>query len=418
MLNRLIKGAKEQVRPQWERIDELKLLNQRKVLRAFQQNRISDYHLTGTTGYGYSDPGREGLEDVFCSIFKGERALVRPQIVSGTHALSLCLSALLGHGEELISVTGPPYDTLRQVIGTIGSAPNNLLSRGITYQEVPLTKEGGADLEAISRTVSPQTRLVLIQRSRGYSWRPALKIGDIARIVKTVKEVNKDTICLVDNCYGEFVEEMEPLEAGADLIAGSLIKNPGGTLAPTGGYVVGRGDYIELIAAAMTAPGIAEKVGPMLNTAPILFQGIFQAPHTVGESLQGGVLAAYLFHQLGYPVEPLWDQPRGDSVQAIQLGSAEAIKAFCLGIQRAGAINGFVQPEAAPMPGYDDHVIMAGGTFIQGSSSELSADAPIRPPFIVYMQGGMSKEHIEIGLASALEELDRQRLLEAGQEKS
>ena len=408
----LIANAKDELRPLWRSYDQLKLINQKRVLRAFQDNRISDYHLVGTTGYGYGDLGRDAVEGVFARVFRGEEALVRPNLVSGTHAIAACLFGLLKPGDELISAVGRPYDTLCQVIGIEGNAPGNLMEMGIVYREVPLTEEGGPDLAALERAITKKTRLVLIQRSRGYAWRPALRVSQIADIVRRVKNVRRDIVCFVDNCYGEFVEEYEPLEAGADLIAGSLIKNPGGTLAPSGGYIVGRGEYIDRIAARVTAPAIGARVGPMLHLTPVILQGLFLAPHIVGEILQGLSLVAKVFADLGFPTEPSWQDPRGDAVQAIRLSCPERLTAFCRGIQKAGPVNSYVTPEPSGMPGYEDQIIMAGGTFVQGSSSELSADGPLRPPYIVYVQGGMSKEHIELGLMSAFRELQDQDLIE------
>ncbi|NMB17476.1 MAG: hypothetical protein GX980_10240 [Firmicutes bacterium] len=407
----LIAHAKDELRPLWRSYDHLKLINQRKVLTAFHDNRVSDYHLVGTTGYGYGDLGRDAVEGVFAHVFRGEEALVRPNLVSGTHAISACLFGSLQPGDELVSAVGKPYDTLCQVIGIEGNAPGNLMDMGVVYREVPLTKEGKPDRAALERTITKKTRVVLIQRSRGYAWRAALRVSQIEAIVNTVKNVRQDIICFVDNCYGEFVEEHEPLEAGADLIAGSLIKNPGGTLAPSGGYIVGKGEYMERIAARVTAPAIGARVGPMLNLTPLILQGLFLAPHTVGEVLQGLSLVAKVFADLGFPTEPFWQDPRGDAVQAIRLGSADRLIAFCRGIQKAGPVDGYVTPEPSGMPGYEDQIIMAGGTFVQGSSSELSADGPLRPPYTAYLQGGMSKEHIELGLVFAFRELLDQGLI-------
>ena len=408
----LIAKAKDELRPLWRSYDHLKLINQRKVLKAFQDSRTSDYHLVGTTGYGYGDLGRDAVEGVFAQVFRGEEALVRPNLVSGTHAIAACLFGLLKPGDELLSAVGKPYDTLCQVIGIEGNAPGSLKEMGILYREVPMTKEGKPDLAALERAITDKPRLVLIQRSRGYAWRPALRVSQIADIVNLVKNVRRDIVCFVDNCYGEFVEEYEPLEAGADLIAGSLIKNPGGTLAPSGGYIVGKSEHIERIAARVTAPAIGARVGPMLHLTPLILQGLFLAPHIVGEVLQGLSLVAKVCADLGVPTEPFWQEPRGDAVQAIRLGRADMLTAFCRGIQQAGPVNSYVTPEPSGMPGYEDQIIMAGGTFVQGSSSELSADGPLRPPYIVYVQGGVSKEHIELGLMSAFQVLLHEGLIE------
>jgi len=393
----IVQEAKAKVRAYWEQVAQISKLNQGKVLKAFQNSNVGAHCFSESTGYGYHDLGREALENVYRLVFKTEAALVRPQIVSGTHAISLCLS-ILNAGDQLISLSGPPYDTLQQVIGTKGSSRTSLIKRGISYQEIPLTVDGRLDYELIAQTVTPNTRMVMLQRSRGYSWRQSITVAEIGEAFKIVKSINPDCICFVDNCYGEFAEVYEPTEVGANLMAGSLIKNPGGGLAPSGGYIVGDQELVELCSEYLTAPGLGARLGPTYNLTRQLLQGFFAAPHVVGQALQGAILAAQVFYDLGYEVSPLPAAKRTDIIQAIKLKSREKLLAFCRIVQETSPIDACVIPEPAPMPGYDDYIIMAGGTFIQGSSIELSADGPIREPYIVYLQGGLSIEHIELAL--------------------
>ncbi|HOB07936.1 MAG: methionine gamma-lyase family protein [Limnochordia bacterium] len=400
----IVQQAKAKIQGQWEKASQISRFNQAKVLRAFQQNRVGTHCFSDSTGYGYHDLGREALENVYKSVFKTEAALVRPQIVSGTHAISLCLS-ILNAGDHLISLSGPPYDTLQQVIGTRGVARASLIKRGIQYEEIPLTLEGRLDLDQIKEKVSKDTRMVMIQRSRGYSWRPSLTVTEIGEAFRIVKGINPDCICFVDNCYGEFAEFYEPSEVGANLLAGSLIKNPGGGLAPSGGYIVGDQVLVELCSEYLTAPGLGSRLGPTFNLTRQLLQGLFIAPHVVGQALKGAILAAQVFLDLGYEVSPLPDEARTDIIQAIKLNSREKLEAFCRIVQETSPVDAQVVPIPAPMPGYDDQVIMAGGTFIQGSSIELSADGPLREPYIAYLQGGLSLEHIELVLDALVENL-------------
>jgi cystathionine beta-lyase family protein involved in aluminum resistance len=400
----IVQQAKAKIQGQWEKASQISRFNQAKVLRAFQQNRVGTHCFSDSTGYGYHDLGREALENVYKSVFKTEAALVRPQIVSGTHAISLCLS-ILNAGDHLISLSGPPYDTLQQVIGTRGVARASLIKRGIQYEEIPLTLEGRLDLDQIKEKVSKDTRMVMIQRSRGYSWRPSLTVTEIGEAFRIVKGINPDCICFVDNCYGEFAEFYEPSEVGANLLAGSLIKNPGGGLAPSGGYIVGDQVLVELCSEYLTAPGLGSRLGPTFNLTRQLLQGLFIAPHVVGQALKGAILAAQIFLDLGYEVSPLPDEARTDIIQAIKLNSREKLEAFCRIVQETSPVDAQVVPIPAPMPGYDDQVIMAGGTFIQGSSIELSADGPLREPYIAYLQGGLSLEHIELVLDALVENL-------------
>jgi len=372
--------------------------NQLKVLRAMQENRISEAHFAATNGYGYNDLGRDALEDVYATIFKAEAALVRAQVVSGTHALALALFGNLRPGDTLLSVTGAPYDTLHSVIG-IKPTEGSLQDYGVTYKQVEF------DYEEIGRALFEKPKIAAIQRSKGYAWRPSYTIAQIAELIAFIKKASPDTIIMVDNCYGEFVERLEPIEAGADMAVGSLIKNPGGGLAPVGGYVVGGKKYIEAAASRLTAPGLGLEVGPSLGLTGVLMQGLFLAPQVVEASVRGAVLAASVFEKLGFPVLPSPSETRTDIVQAIKLGSAEAVLAFCRGIQKAAPVDSFVTPEAAPMPGYSHNVVMAAGAFVQGSSIELSADAPLKEPFIVYMQGGLTRYHAKFGVECALREI-------------
>lgn len=400
----IIERAKTRIAPFFAPMEAVILANQEKVLQAFHGAKVASYSFSESTGYAYSDQGRETLEEVYRQVFRAEAALCRPQIVSGTHAISLCLS-LLEPGDELVSASGPPYDTLQTVIGTRGNSPRSLLKRGIVYKEVPLTPNGKLDLEAIGSQVSASTKMAIFQRSRGYSWRPSLSIAELAAGIKAVRQANPNCIIFVDNCYGEFVERWEPIEAGADLIAGSLIKNPGGALAISGGYIAGREDLVNLCAEILTAPSLGAKLGSTFGLTRSLLQGLFLAPHMVGEAVYGAMLAAEVFRSLGYEVSPTPEEPRTDIVQAIKFGSEEVLLNFCRGIQKAAPVDAHYLPVPSPMPGYVDQVVMAGGTFVQGSSIELSADAPLREPFIGYLQGGMSRQHVEIALRFALREM-------------
>lgn len=386
-------------------IESVKEYNQCKVIKAMQDNHLSDSHFSGTTGYGYDDRGREVLDAVYANVFKAEDAMVRHQIVSGTQALALCMYGVLRPGDELLSVTGKPYDTLEEVIGIRGEGQGSLKEFGVTYKQVDLLPEGGIDFDGIEKAINSNTKLVLIQRSRGYAWRSSIKIDLIGKIIEKIKSVKKDAVVLVDNCYGEFVEDREPTEAGADLVAGSLIKNPGGGLAPTGGYIAGKGCYVKKASYRLTTPGLGKKVGSTLGHNRLLFQGLFMAPHVVAESLKGAIFCAALMKKLGFETSPAYDEKRGDIIQAIKFGDPDSLIAFCQGIQKGSPVDAYVTPQPWDMPGYDSPVIMAAGAFIQGSSIELSADAPIRPPFIAYMQGGLVYEHVKLGVLIAIEKI-------------
>lgn len=389
--------------PYFSKIEKIVDFNQLKVLLSFQANNVSDFHLNGSAGYGYGDSGRDTLESVYAHFFGTDRALVRAQIVSGTHAIAIGLMGNLERGDELISATGCPYDTLLKVIGTKDEY-GSLIRQGVLYKEIPLNN-GAIDIPELTKSINEQTKVVIFQRSRGYEWRPSFFTGELNTAITAVKEKKPDIICMVDNCYGEFVETTEPSEAGADLIAGSLIKNPGGGLALTGGYLAGREDLIEKAATRLAAPGIGLGMGASLNFNRHAYQGFFMAPHIVGEALKGAVLAARFFGLLGFKVLPDFDSTRTDIIQAIQLNSSEAMVAFCLGLQKASPLEWQIHPEPAQLPGYEDSVIMAGGTFIQGSSIELSADGPLRSPYNIYLQGGLSLSHVKIGLLFAALEL-------------
>jgi len=406
-----IKTVEAELAEPFSRANELAAINQLKVLRAMQACRLSDAHFTDSTGYGYHDIGRQALEDIFSAIFKAEAALVRPQLISGTHALAAALFGNLRPGDMLLSPVGAPYDTLESVIG-IRPTSGSLAEYGVAYRQVELNPEGGFDFEGIRKALTDNPiKMVTIQRSKGYAWRPSFTICEIGQLITFIRTISPHTIVLVDNCYGEFVEETEPIEAGADIAAGSLIKNPGGGIAPGGGYVVGAAKYVEAAAERLTAPGLGSAVGPTLGMTRNLLQGLFLAPQTVGACITGAVLAAAVFNHLGFAVNPSPLATRTDIVQAIKLGDAKKVLAYCKGIQQAAPVDSYVVPEPAPMPGYADGVIMAGGTFIQGSSIELSADAPLREPYIVYHQGGLTAPHAKVGVAFALNTLYREGLV-------
>jgi cystathionine beta-lyase family protein involved in aluminum resistance len=368
--------------------------NLARVLEAFRQHRVGSHHFSSVTGYGHDDLGRATLDQVFATIVQAEAAIVRPQFVSGTHAIACALYGVLRPGDEVLAVAGHPYDTLEEVIGLRGQGQGSLAEFGITYRELPLTLTATVDWGGLAQAVHPKTRLVLIQRSCGYSWRSTLTITEIEKIVRIVKGQNPDIVCFVDNCYGEFLEDREPPAVGADLIAGSLIKNPGGTIATTGGYVAGRADLVDAAASRLTAPGIGRDAGSSLNQNRLMYQGLFLAPQMVGEAMKGNYLLSAYFEALGYPVNPPTSAQQRDVIQAIQLGSPEKLIAFCKAVQRHSPIEAYVEPIPAEMPGYDSQLVMAGGTFIDGSTSELSADGPLREPYIVYCQGGTHWTHV------------------------
>lgn len=383
-------------------IDSQVKQNLRRVLQAFRTHRVGVHHFASMSGYGHSDLGREVLDRIFAEVMGAEQAAVRVQFVSGTHAIACALYGVLRPGDEMLAVAGAPYDTLEEVIGLRGEGQGSLADFGIQYRQLDLTPQGEIDWPALAQAVRPQTRLVLIQRSCGYAWRSSLAIADIAAIVALVKQQNPNTICFVDNCYGEFIETQEPPMVGADLVAGSLIKNPGGTIATAGGYVAGKADLVEQATCRLTAPGIGSSGGATFDQNRLLFQGLFLAPQMVGEAMKGNHLVAYVFEQLGYPVQPLPFAPRRDVIQAVQLGSPEKLVAFCRAIQQHSPIGSYLDPVPAPMPGYESDLVMAGGTFIDGSTSEFSADGPLREPYVAFCQGGTHWTHIAIALEAAI----------------
>ena len=399
----LAEQVEKELRQEFEAIEKTAQLNTQKVMQAFQDNRVSDACFAGTTGYGYDDLGRETLDKLFAQIFRTEAALVRTGFVNGTHALTAALFALVGPGDTLLSVTGAPYDTLRTAIGISGEQHGSLKFYGVDYAQLELASDGAPDFGAIANAASePEVKAVLIQRSRGYEDRRALSVEEIGRICATVRTVNPAARVMVDNCYGEFTETIEPTELGADLIAGSLIKNPGGGIAPTGGYVAGKKDLVERAAMRLTTPGIGGECGSTLGQNRLLFQGIFLAPHTVAEALKTAVFCAGMMERLGYESSPTAREKRSDIIQMVKLGSAEKMKRFCAGIQAGAPVDSYVTPEPWQMPGYDCPVIMAAGSFIQGSSIELSADGPFREPYTVYLQGGLTYESGRLGIMMAL----------------
>ncbi len=389
----------------FRRVDTISERNTAKVLESMRRLKVSDAHFKTSTGYAYGDIGREKLDELFAEVFCAERALVRTQFVSGTHALATALFGILRPGDELVSLTGEPYDTLQTVIGHAHAAKGSLKEFGIGYRELPLIN-GKVDTDAIKHFITTKTRLALIQRSRGYSLREPLTIDAIEKICAEVKAANPACVTFVDNCYGEFVETREPIEVGADLAAGSLIKNIGGGLAPTGGYIVGKRDLVELASYRLTAPGMGDELGASLGTPRLLYQGLFMAPHVTAQALKGAIFAAGIFGKLGYRTHPLPQETRGDIIQAIELRSAQRLITFCQAIQKYSPVDSFATLEPWDMPGYADKVIMAAGTFVQGASIELSADAPLREPFAVYLQGGLTFEHAAIAILNAARELE------------
>lgn len=396
----------ERLESRFQKIDETAEINQLKVIRAMQENRVAENHLFGTTGYGYNDSGRDTLEKVYAGIFGTEDALVRAQITCGTHALTIALSSLLRPGDELLSPVGKPYDTLEGIIGLEGTnTKGSLREFGIHYRQVDLLPDSSFDYDGIRRALNERTKLVTIQRSKGYSQRKTFSVEQIGRLIHFIKDIRPDVICMVDNCYGEFVETAEPSETGADLCVGSLIKNPGGGLAPLGGYIVGKKEYVEYAAARLTAPGLAKEVGASLEVNRSFYQGLFLAPTVVAGALKSAIFAANLYEPLGFSASPDANDERYDIIQAITFGTPERVIAFCQGIQKAAPVDSHVTPEPYAMPGYHSDVIMAAGAFIQGSSIELSADAPIEPPYNVYFQGGITWPHGKFGILKTLQNM-------------
>lgn len=390
----------EELKPRFDEIDRVAEFNQMKVLKAMQDCKVSEACLLGTTGYGYNDIGRDTLEEVYAHVFKTEDALVRPQITCGTHALALALMSNLRPGDELLSPVGKPYDTLEEVIG-IRDSKGSLKEYGISYRQVDLLPDGSFDYENIAKSINEKTKMVTIQRSKGYQTRPTLSVDRIGELIAFIKERKPDVICMVDNCYGEFVETKEPSEVGADLVVGSLIKNPGGGLAPIGGYLAGKKECVENAAYRLTSPGLGKEVGASLGVLSAFYQGFFLAPTVTAGALKGAIFAANLFERAGFGVVPNSTESRHDIIQAVTFGTPEGVVAFCQGIQKAAPVDSFVTPEPWDMPGYDSQVIMAAGAFVSGSSIELSADGPIKPPFAVYFQGGLTWQHAKYGILTA-----------------
>lgn len=411
-LEHLAERAEEKIRDQFRHISKITEYNQRKVLNAFQKHHVSDSHFSESTGYGYDDFGRKTLENVYADVFSAEDALVRPQVISGTHAITIALFALLRPGDELLYITGKPYDTLEGVIVGSGSDTGSLKDFGIQFQYVPLTGEGRVDFDGIKKKIHDRTKVIAIQRSRGYADRPSFFVHEIKEMIDFVKGIKPDSIFFVDNCYGEFVEEMEPTDVGADLMAGSLIKNPGGGIVRTGGYLAGKKKLIELCANRLTAPGLGKEAGPNLNTLREMFQGLFLAPHVVGEALKGAYFTSACLEEVGLRTEPSSNDRRTDLIQSIKFPNADSMVAFCQAVQKASPVNSHVTPYPSPMPGYSHEVIMAAGTFIQGASLELTADGPIRPPYIAFFQGGLTYEHVKIAVKDATRQLAERSLLD------
>lgn len=394
----------EQLQSRFQEIDRTAEYNQMKVLKAMQDNRVSDAHFAATTGYGYNDLGRDTLEGVYASAFHGESALVRPQLISGTHALHVALSGNLRPGDELLSPAGKPYDTLEEVIG-IRDSVGSLKEYGVAYRQVDLLPDGTFDYDNIAKAINEKTKLVTIQRSKGYDTRPTFSVTQIGELIAFVKKIKPEVICMVDNCYGEFVETIEPTDVGADMIVGSLIKNPGGGLAPIGGYIVGRKDCVDRASYRLSAPGLGKEVGASLGLNQSFFQGLFLSPTVVAGALKGAIFAANVYEKLGFAVVPDSTESRHDIIQAVTFGTPEGVIAFCQGIQAAAPVDSYVSPEPWDMPGYDAPVIMAAGAFVQGSSIELSADGPIKPPYAVYFQGGLTWYHAKLGILMSLQKL-------------
>ncbi len=404
-LKQKIQEVEEKIKPLHDLVHQIALENQNKVLSSFRENQVSDQHFNPTTGYGYDDFGRDTLEKVYADVFKAEAGLVRPQIISGTHAISTALFGVLRPGDDLLYITGAPYDTLLEIVGETGNGIGSLKEYQIGYQHVDLLADGEVDFDAVRNCITPKTKMIAIQRSRGYASRPSFTIEKIEAMIQTVRQWAPEAVIFVDNCYGEFVEEREPIEVGADLIAGSLIKNPGGGLAKIGGYIVGREDLIEACGYRLTSPGIGREAGASLYSLQEMYQGFFLAPHVVGEAVKGAIYTAALLAECQIESTPKWDDPRTDLIQMISLNDPEKMVRFAQTIQKYSPINAHVMPIGAYMPGYEDDVIMAAGTFIQGASLELTADGPIRSPYTLYVQGGLTYEHVKLAVTAAVSEL-------------
>lgn len=409
----IVRKIEEKLQEGFQQIDANVETNQFRVLKSFQENRVSDSHFNPSTGYGYDDIGRDTLEKIYAEVLGGEAGLVRPQIISGTHAISIALFGVLRPGDELLYITGKPYDTLEEIVGIRGSGVGSLKEYNIGYKTIDLKNNRGIDWEAVSNAMTPSTKMIGIQRSKGYATRPSFTIEEIKEMIRFVKEINPDVVVFVDNCYGEFVELEEPCHVGADLMAGSLIKNPGGGIAKTGGYIVGKKELVEACSYRMTSPGIGAEAGASLYSLQEMYQGFFLAPHVVGQALKGAMFTAAFLEELGMNTSPSWDAHRTDLIQSVQFDDKEKMIAFCQAIQYASPVNSHVTPYANYMPGYEDDVIMAAGTFIQGASIELTADGPIRAPYVAYVQGGLTYSHVKIAVCSAVDHLISKGLLDS-----
>jgi cystathionine beta-lyase family protein involved in aluminum resistance len=411
-LQPIVREVEQQISNVLQGIDQRIDDNQFRVLNSFQNFKVSDSHFIPSTGYGYDDIGRDTLEEIYAEVFGGEAGLVRPQIISGTHAISIALFGVLRPGDELLYITGKPYDTLEEIVGIRGTGNGSLKEFGIGYNSVPLMEEGSIDYQAVEKAIKPNTKMIGIQRSKGYATRPSFTIEQIEEMIRFVKEIKPDVVVFVDNCYGEFVEEQEPCHVGADLMAGSLIKNPGGGLAKTGGYIVGKKEWVEACSYRMTSPGIGAEAGASLYSLQEMYQGFFLAPHVVGQALKGAVFTAAMLERLGMNSYPKWNDKRTDLIQSVQFDDKDKMVAFCQAIQFASPVNSHVTAYPAYMPGYENDVIMAAGTFIQGASIELTADGPIRPPYAAYVQGGLTYSHVKMAVCIALNRLLEKGLIE------
>lgn len=410
-LKAIVEDTEKQIAEITDQIDKRVDENQFRVLQSFQNNRVSDTHFIPSTGYGYDDIGRDALENIYAEVFGAEKGLVRPQIISGTHAISISLFGILRPGDELLYITGKPYDTLEEIVGIRGSGNGSLKEFNIHYNSVPLTNEGKVDLQAVKEAIKPSTKMIGIQRSKGYATRPSFTIDEIEQMILYVKNIKPDLVVFVDNCYGEFVETKEPCHVGADIMAGSLIKNPGGGIAKTGGYIVGKKEYIESCSYRMTSPGIGAEAGATLYSLQEMYQGFFLAPHIVGQALKGAVFTSAILEKFNMNTQPSWNSYRTDLIQSVQFDDPDKMIEFCQAIQFSSPVNSYVTPYPSYMPGYEDDVIMFAGTFIQGASIELTADGPLRSPYTAYVQGGLTYSHVKIAVCSALDRLMNKGLI-------
>lgn len=411
LLKKVTESTEKQITEKLKSVDTIALENQYRVLTSFRKNKISDAHFNGTTGYGYDDFGRDGIEAVYADCFGAESGLVRSQMISGTHAITTALFGILRPGDELMYITGKPYDTLEGVIGLSGQSHGSLKDFGIDFRSIPL-RDGKIDIDAVNSAIAPNTKLIAIQRSCGYAQRPSIPVAQIGEAIRAIKKVHPNMLVFVDNCYGEFTETREPCHVGADLMAGSLIKNPGGGLAKSGGYIVGRERFVAMCAERLTAPGLGKEVGPSLSELKDQYQGFFLSPHMVAQAVKGAIFTAALMKKLGMDTYPSWGSPRTDLIQNITFHDPDQMIAFCQAVQMASPINAHVMPYPSPMPGYTSDVIMAAGTFVQGASLELTADGPIRPPYTLYVQGGLTFEHVKTALLMAVDGLMEKKLLD------